>query len=90
MTTRTVCKVDPQGRVFIPGFVRELCSIRPGDAVTIEVDKDNSIRIFPEIDRCYVCGELKTKEKLQTVTIGHRDQRICTGCVRKIVTAANK
>lgn len=87
MKTKTTRLVDPVGRISIPGYLRELTGIRPGDTVAVEVNKDNSIRIYATGDCCCIC-EKPVKDAKITVS---KDHHICIGCARAIAyTLDNK
>lgn len=81
MKTKTTRLVDPQGRVSIPGYLRELAGINPGDTVTVEVD-DSGIRIYASENRCCICGE--SHEKMLSVIIGPNKHRFCIRCAHAI------
>lgn len=87
MKTKTTRLVDPQGRVSIPGYLRELAGINPGDTVTVEVD-DSGIRIYSSADRCCICGE--AHEKMLTATIGPFKHQFCVNCARTICNTLKK
>lgn len=74
--------VDPQGRVSIPGYIRELTGIGLGDSVTVEVGDDNTLRIYANSNRCCICGE--GAENLLTVPIGPYEHKFCVNCARSI------
>lgn len=82
--------VDPQGRVSIPGYIRELTGIGLGDSVTVEVGDDNTLRIYANSNRCCICGESHEAEKLLKVPIGPYEHRFCVNCARTICTTLKK
>lgn len=86
MKTKTTRLVDPQGRVSIPGYLRELAGINPGDTVTVEVGEDNALRIYASSERCSICEKPIKGAK---VTVG-KDVHICIGCARAIAHTLNK
>ena len=90
MKTKTTRTVDPQGRVSIPGYLRELAGINPGDTVTVEVGEDNALRISANSDRCCICGESHEVEKLLKVPIGPYEHLFCVDCARTICTTLKK
>ena len=85
MKTKTTRQVDPQGRVSIPGYLRELAGINPGDTVTVEVGEDNAIRIYAS-EHCSICEKPIKGAK---VTVG-KDVHICIECARAIAYTLNK
>jgi len=87
MKTKTTRLVDPQGRVSIPGYLRELAGINPGDTVTVEVDNDG-IHIHAKEERCCICGE--SHEKLLPATIGPFTHLFCVNCARAICNTLKK
>ena len=87
MKTKCNRTVDPQGRVSIPGYLRELAGINPGDTVTVEVDHDG-IHIYPKEDRCCICGE--SHEEMLTATIGPFKHQFCVNCARIICNTLKK
>lgn len=90
MKTTTNRLVDPAGRVSIPGYIRELVGINPGDNVTVEACNDNSIRIYAASDRCCICGEGQEGTKLLDVTIGPNKHKFCVRCARAICNTLKK
>lgn len=86
MKTKTTRNVDPQGRVSIPGYLRELTGINFGDTVIVEAD-DTGIHIRP-VDRCCICGE--GAENLLTVPIGPYEHKFCVNCTQSICDKFNK
>lgn len=89
MKTKTNRLVDPQGRVSIPGYLRELAGINPGDTVTVEVDHDG-IHIYPKEDRCCICGESHEDVNLLTSKIGPHEHKFCVNCARTICNTLKK
>ena len=90
MKTKTTRLVDPAGRVSLPGYIRELVGINPGDTVTVEAQQDNSIRIYASGDRCCICGEGEGGSKLLNVTIGPNKHLFCVRCARSICNTLKK
>lgn len=90
MKTKTTRLVDPQGRVSIPGYLRELAGINAGDTVTVEVGEDNVLRIYASSDRCCICGESQAPAEMLQVAIGPHTHPICAPCARMIVTTLKK
>lgn len=87
MKTKTTRLVDPQGRVSIPGYLRELAGINPGDTVTVEVDSVG-IHIYANEERCCICGE--SPKELLTATIGPFKHQFCVNCARTICNTLKK
>lgn len=90
MKKNTTRLVDPQGRVSIPGYIRELVGINPGDTVNVEVGEDNAIRIYASSDRCCICGESQDPAKMLQIAIGPYKHPICVSCARTIVATLEK
>lgn len=90
MKTKTTRLVDPTGRVSLPGYLRELTGINPGDTVTVEACDDNSIRIYASGDRCCICGEGQDAANLLTATIGPSKHLFCVRCARVICNTLKK
>ena len=90
MKKKTTRLVDPQGRVSIPGYIRELVEINPGDTVNVEVGEDNSIRIYANSDRCCICGESQEAAKMLQVPIGPYTHPFCISCARTICNTLKK
>lgn len=90
MKKKTTRLVDPQGRVSIPGYIRELTGINPGDSVTVEVGADNAIRIYSSSERCCICGESHEADKMLQVPIGPDTHPFCISCARTIATKLKK
>lgn len=88
MKKKTTRLVDPQGRVSIPGYLRELAGINPGDTVTLEVGEDNAIRIYSNSGRCCICG--KSEEKMLSVLIGPNKHLFCIHCAQAIANRTPK
>lgn len=89
MKTSTTRLVDPQGRVSIPGYLRELAGITPGDTVTVEAD-DSGIHIRSSSDRCCICGKNYDVDKLLKVPIGPQKHLFCVNCARTICNTLKK
>lgn len=87
MKTSTTRIVDPMGRVSIPGYLRKVTGINPGDTVTVEAD-DKGIRISATGDCCCICGE--GAKNLLKVPIGPSEHKFCVNCARAITTTLNK
>ena len=90
MKTKTTRLVDPQGRVSIPGYLRELAGINAGDTVVLEVGDDNSLRIYASSDRCCICGESQDPAKMLPVSIGPYKHLFCVNCARTISNTLKK
>ena len=90
MKTKTTRLVDPAGRVSIPGYLRELAGINPGDTVTVEVQDDNSIRIYASGDRCCICEQEQSATNLLTTSIGPTNHKFCVRCARIIANTLSK
>lgn len=88
MKKKTTRLMDPQGRVSIPGYLRELAGINPGDTVTVEVGEDNVLRIYASSDRCCICGE--SHKKMLPVPIGQEEHLFCINCARAICNTLKK
>lgn len=86
MKKKTTRLVDPQGRVSIPGYLRELAGINPGDTVTVEVGEDNVLRIRAVRGRCSICEKPVKGAK---ITMG-QNWHICIECARAIAHELNK
>ena len=87
MKTKTYRVVDPQGRISIPGYLRELADINPGDTVTVDVDK-GGIHIYAARARCCICSE--SHEKMLPVTIGPTEHLFCVRCAQAICNTLKK
>ena len=86
MKKKTTRQVDPQGRVSIPGYIRELAGINPGDTVTVEVGEDSTLRIYASSERCCICEKPIKGSK---ITVG-TDVHICIECARAIAYITDK
>ncbi len=86
MKKKTTRLVDPAGRVSIPGYLRELAGINPGDTVTVEVGEDNALRIYASSGRCCICDKPINGAK---ITVG-TDMHICIECARAIAYTLDK
>ena len=87
--TKTNRIVDMQGRVSIPGYLREIAGINFGDTVTVEADSDG-IHIYSSSDRCCICGESHDVNKLLKVNVGPFEHLFCVNCARTICNTLKK
>ena len=84
MKTKSTRKMDGQGRVILPSYVRKALDLKENSSVTIEMTDMGSILITPERKRCCICGELVTDKDHHTIKSWNGDKYICEICAGKI------
>lgn len=79
--------LDEQGRIIIPAHIRKALNLRGGNLVGVTMDKEGTILVRVEEERCAICGEsVKDKASLEL----ENRQHICSDCAKKIVKAFEK
>ena len=81
MNTKSIRRLDGQGRVILPAHIRKALNLTADSAVTIEMDADGSIRIRPAGRRCLFCGEDLIGHSHVTMT---SDKYVCKRCADRI------
>lgn len=71
-------KVTKSGGVSIPAQVRRKLGIQSGDAMELELTKENQIKIKPYNLRCYFC-------ETDVNVYDFHGKGICENCCEKIV-----
>lgn len=88
MAITKTTKLDAQGRVLLPPYIRNELGLNPGQKMNVRLE-NGTIKINPAEERCCLCGEAADNNST-AVTIGPKDQRICLRCAEIIVRAAGK
>ena len=82
-------KVDPQGRIMIPSYIRKDLKIEPGTTVIIDVN-GGGIRIRNAQSVCFVCGKTVKKPSDMIAMHGSGEMSICSACAKKIEEESKK
>lgn len=85
MNTKSVRRLDAQGRVILPSHIRKAMNLTESSAVEITMNEDSSVTIRPAEERCCICGEKLTKTR---VVIGGTDKKICKQCADLVAYGA--
>lgn len=80
MNTKSVRRLDGQGRVILPAHIRKALDLSPESTVTIEIEDDGSIRIRPAEERCCICGENVAGHQRIHIQNKTGDKYICAVC----------
>lgn len=84
MKTKSTRKLDGQGRVILPSYIRKALNLTQDSAVTIEMTDMGGILITPEQKRCCICGERLADKEHTTIKSWNGDKYICKSCATKI------
>lgn len=81
MRTKSIRRLDGQGRVILPAHIRKQLNLSPDSAVTIDMTDDGRIVIAPAEDRCCVCGRsVHGLPFTQALTVGTQEKLVCAYC----------
>lgn len=80
MKTKSTRKLDGQGRVILPSYIRKALNLTQDSAVTIEMTDMGGILITPEQKRCCICGERVVGKTHKTIKSWNGDKYICAIC----------
>lgn len=84
MITKSMRYVDDLGRVVLPAHIRKNLNLKKGNAVSVTLDEDGTIRIRPEAERCCLCGKGVEGAPRTEVTIGPSKKLICYHCAQLV------
>lgn len=86
MKTKSIRRLDGQGRVILPAHIRKALNLAQDSAVTIDMTEGGEIRIKPAKERCCLCGR-ETGEDALTLDSG---KLVCHRCVEIIKEETKK
>lgn len=84
MKTKSVRRLDAQGRVILPSHIRKAMSLTQNSAVTIDMTEDGKIVITPTQERCCICGEGVAGQPHMTIETWNGSKYICESCDEQI------
>ena len=87
MATKSVHRIDDQGRVVLPSHIRKALNLQSRSAVSVSLDDDGTIRLRAEVARCCICGE-SVEGKHHTHLSD--EKLICFDCAQKVARAMMK
>lgn len=78
----SIRKLDAQGRVILPTYIREKLKLTPGVPVEVELKEDGTIVLRPTAERCAICGNpLEDSVKIKA---GSEEYHICIDCAAQV------
>lgn len=83
-------RVDNQGRVVIPSYIRKRLNMVVGSPVSVEMDDSGEVVVKPQGERCAVCGSSVEGTHHTDVNINNKKKKICFGCAQSIARAMMK
>lgn len=86
MNTKSVRRLDAQGRVILPSHIRKALDLGESSQVEITLNEDSSVTIRPAVKRCCVCG-MPVATKRSYMTIAAKvcgESYVCSECVKII------
>lgn len=87
MKTKSVRRIDKQGRVILPSHIRKALNLTTDSAVNIELTEDG-ILVRPNGERCCVCGCELTETEYTTIETWNGPRMICGVCSAEIIEEA--
>ncbi|MGN0999729.1 MAG: AbrB/MazE/SpoVT family DNA-binding domain-containing protein [Faecousia sp.] len=85
MKTKTTRQIDAQGRISLPGYIRNEMKLGPGNIVSVEIDDEGVVHIKSAAERCCICDK-DMDDASAKIEIGS-DKKICYDCALAIVQA---
>lgn len=86
METKSIRRLDGQGRVILPAHIRKALNLAQDSAVTIEMIGGGEIRIKPARERCCICGRETGEDALALSS----EKLVCHRCVNIIKEETKK
>lgn len=80
MKANSIRRLDGQGRVILPSYIRKKLNISKDSAVTIDLNEEGDIVIRPAEERCAICSELLPDTSYITIPTPHGEKHICKRC----------
>lgn len=80
MTTKSIRRLDGQGRVILPSHIRKALNLTKDSAVTIDMKEDGVITIRPADKRCCICGEGVERQPHKVIESWNGPKYICANC----------
>jgi bifunctional DNA-binding transcriptional regulator/antitoxin component of YhaV-PrlF toxin-antitoxin module len=82
MKTKSIRRLDGQGRVILPVHIRKALNLSQDSLVTIEMTEDGEIRIKADEPRCCICGGSANLN--EGVLFFSEEKLVCQRCVNII------
>lgn len=81
MRTKSIRRLDGQGRVILPSHIRKALGLAQNSAVTIDLTDRGEVLIKPTTERCCICGsDVHDKPFTQTLMVGSERKYVCGYC----------
>ena len=90
MKTKSVRRLDGQGRVILPSHIRKAMNLTTDSAVTIDMTEGGKIIITPTQERCCICGEGVEGQPHITIGTWNGDKKICKTCADQVAYCAEQ
>lgn len=87
MNTKSVRRLDGQGRVILPSHIRKALNLSKDSEVTINLRPDGAVIIRPAVERCCICADDVTDKPHISVASGDGVKVICDRCKNLIKEA---
>lgn len=84
MNTKSVRRLDAQGRVILPSHIRKALDLTESSAVEITMNEDSSVTIRPAEERCCICGEGVEGKPHATIRTLNGEKYVCKPCAEVI------
>ena len=90
MSKKALRNIDHQGRIALPSHFRHALTLVPGNVVEVTLEDDNTIRIRPTEERCYICGDSVEGKDRAEVRTGPEKKFVCCKCAQAIIGYVEK
>ena len=88
MKAKTTRQIDAQGRISLPGYMRNAMKLGSGNTVSVEIDDKGIIHIQATAESCSICNK-PLDDTSKSLDMG-RGYRICHRCCQLIACSVRK